>query len=304
MTSVDFLAAWHAVLLGNYDLIHLHHIEACFVLPVLKLRYKVVCTAHGRIAAGNKWGKLAASAMRAMEVPYGLLSDAATSVSEVQACELADRFHRTVRYIPNGVDAAPHIAEDAALGILKENRLEPDSYVLFAAGRLIPLKGAHLVLEGFRRLKSNCRLLLIGDSSALPEYSARLRSGADGRAVFVPFIESQAALLGLIRVCRLFVFPSMDEAMSMMLLEAASVGAPIVCSDIPANRDVLSDAALYFESGNVEDLADKLGWALEHPGEMRALGERAQSRVRQDFAWDSIADRYEALYHDVIENRV
>lgn len=100
MTSVDLLAALHALLYGNYDLRHLHHIEACFVLPVLKLRYKVVRTANGRIATGNKWGKLAASAMRAMEVPYGLLTDAATSVSELQAGELAHRLPRIVTYTP------------------------------------------------------------------------------------------------------------------------------------------------------------------------------------------------------------
>lgn len=303
MTSVDLLAALHAVLWGKYDLIHLHHIEACFVLPLLKLRFKVVSTSHGRITEGNKWGRLAAMVMRAMEVPYAVMSDSATSVSEPQARDLARRFRRVVTHVPNGVDPKPRIDEDAARTLLRQYEVEPDSYLVFAAGRMIPLKGAHLILEAFLRLKSSCRLVLIGDGSALPEYSARLRSGGNGRAVFVPFVESQAALLGLIRLSRLFVFPSMDEAMSMMLLEAASVGAPIVCSDIPPNRDVLSDAAVYFKSGNAGDLADKLSWALEHRAEMSALGERAQARVRRYFAWDSIANRYEALYQEVIANR-
>ena len=37
MTSLDFLAAWHALLYGDYDLIHLHNIEAGFILPLLRL---------------------------------------------------------------------------------------------------------------------------------------------------------------------------------------------------------------------------------------------------------------------------
>src|SRR5262245_31894957 len=68
MTSVDFCAAWHAVLFGDYDVIHLHNIEASFVLPILKLRYPVVATAHGRITAGNKWRGAVAALLRTTEI--------------------------------------------------------------------------------------------------------------------------------------------------------------------------------------------------------------------------------------------
>ena len=85
----------------------------------------------------------------------------------------------------------------------------------------------------------------------------------------------------------------------MMLLEAASLGAPIVCSDIPANTAVLPEQALYFRSGDADDLADKMRWALEHPMEMPRLGQQAQSWVRASFSWDQIAEQYDQLYQNL-----
>jgi glycosyltransferase involved in cell wall biosynthesis len=87
--------------------------------------------------------------------------------------------------------------------------------------------------------------------------------------------------------------------MSITLLEAASVGAPTVCSDIPANVAVMQDQAGYFRSGDADDLARKLRWALDHPREMREQGRRAQAWVRQNLAWDDIVERYEQLYRQV-----
>jgi glycosyltransferase involved in cell wall biosynthesis len=84
--------------------------------------------------------------------------------------------------------------------------------------------------------------------------------------------------------------------MSMMLLEAAALGAPLVCSDIAENRHVLGERALYFRSGNADDLREKLVWALAHPDEMVALAAEAREHIRREYSWDAIAVRYEELY--------
>jgi glycosyltransferase involved in cell wall biosynthesis len=119
---------------------------------------------------------------------------------------------------------------------------------------------------------------------------------ADDRTVFVPFVHSLTELLGLIKLSRLFVLPSINEGMSMALLEASSIGAPILCSDIPANTSVLPDQALYFHSNDVDDLANKLQWALDHPKEMSELGQRAEAWVKEKYSWDLIAEQYDQLY--------
>jgi glycosyltransferase involved in cell wall biosynthesis len=296
MTSADLLAAWHAVVFGDYDLIHLHHIEASFVLPILRLRYPVVATAHGRITAGSKWGQGTARLLRAMEYPFVAWSTMATSVSREHAELFTARHGRPVRYIPNGVQPRPAVDLDSARALLSAHGLEAGAYWLFAAGRILPLKGAHLLLEAHRQVAAGQRLVIVGDLSPVPEYACQLRALAGDRVTFVPFVSAPALLLGLIQLSSLFVFPSIQEGMSMMLLEAASLGVPLLASDIAANTEVLPRQALYFQSGSAADLADKLRWALDNGPEMAAAGEAAQAHVVEHYSWDVVAGKYEQAY--------
>ena len=301
MTSVDFLAAWHAVFWGDFDLIHLHNIESSFILPILKLKYPVITTAHGRINFTDKWARIPAALMRSMEIPYAYLSNALTSVSQQHAIQLEAQYHHPVAYIPNGIDLDPIVDIDAAQEMLTKQGLQKGGYLLFAAGRILPIKGAHVLIDAYHQLGCPEHLVILGGMTQAPAYVAQLRTVAGSGVTFIPFVDGQPTLLGWMRLCKLFVFPSIQEAMSVTLLEAASVGAAILCSDIPANRTVLPEQALYFSAGDADDLASKLQWALDHPQEMALLGKRAQAWVRQQFDWDSICPKYEAIYKRVTQ---
>lgn len=83
----------------------------------------------------------------------------------------------------------------------------------------------------------------------------------------------------------------------MMLLEVASSGVPLLCSDIPANTAILDESqALFFASGDVRDLEEKLRWALAHPEQMTVRAARAEEWVHGTYRWDKIVRDYEALY--------
>ena len=301
-TSLFLMAAVHAVARRQFDLVHVHNVEACLALPLLKLKYKVVATSHGQAYARDKWGRLAKLLIRAADWPYIRLADCPTSVSGPLAEYYARRYGRDVHYIPNGIGPEDaHVDLAAAEQLLRGLKLDPGRYILFAAGRIIPTKGASLLLRAYRDLATDLNLLMVGDSAQVPAYQKRLRELGDSRVVFAPPVD-RTVLLGLVRLAHLFVFPSTVEAMSMMLLEAASQGAPIVSSDIPENTAVLPQAALYFTSGDVTDLRDKLDWALRHPAEMRALGAKAAASVAESYRWDSVVGQYERLYEAVVSN--
>jgi len=145
-------------------------------------------------------------------------------------------------------------------------------------------------------MATGLRLVVIGDSQTDPEYSQEIRELADQRVHFIPFIADKAELFGILVGAKIFVFPSTVEAMSMALLEAASLAVPVICGDIPANTTVLPEHALYFRSGDAGDLCDKLKWAVNNPEEMKRMGLRAQAWVRENFSWDVIAKQYDELY--------
>jgi glycosyltransferase involved in cell wall biosynthesis len=137
----------------------------------------------------------------------------------------------------------------------------------------------------------------MGDLDQVPEYGQKLKELAQNRPViFMPAVEEQSLLFGMLDLCKLFVFPSTGEGMSIMLLEAAALGIPMICSDIPENRSVLGDQALYFRSGDAADLADKIRWAIEHPQEAARFGQATREWIRREFSWDLVASQYEMLY--------
>jgi glycosyltransferase involved in cell wall biosynthesis len=296
--SLFLLSALHA-LFSRYDLIHLHGTDACFTLPLLRLRYRVVATAHGvpgRIPR-LKWNRAARFLIRLMELPFVHLSNCPTSVSCPDADYLKARYHRDVRYIPNGVDNVIRFDQEKAGRKLAEAGLPPGEFLMFAAGRIDPTKGCHLVLEALNHMGNPRKLAVVGDLNQAPSYSEQLRQMADKQQVlFFPPIADRELLFGMLRQARLFLFPSTCEGMSMMLLEAASLDVPIICSDILENQLVMQDHVLYFRSEDTADLQSKIEWALEHSEEMSKLARDASTHISNTLTWEKIVGQYEEVY--------
>jgi glycosyltransferase involved in cell wall biosynthesis len=300
--SLFLTSALHAVMQRDFDLIHIHNVEACLVLPLLRARYKVIATSHGQAYARDKWGKAAKALIRLADWPYIRLADCATSVSKPLADYYKSRYNRTVQYIPNGVSQEDSdIDWDAVRGLLSSCNLEVGHFILFAAGRIIPTKGADILLKAYRALATELNLLIVGDASQVPAYEKKLHQLSDSRVTLVPPVD-KTVLLGLAQQARFFIFPSTVEAMSMMLLEATSLGVPVISSDIPENTAILPQHALFFKSGDAGDLLNKMAWALQHPDQMRELGTRARAWTMKHYHWDSIVSQYERLYQSLLEN--
>ena len=297
--TLDILSAIHAFIFGHYDLIHMNGIENCFTLPLLRLRYKIVSTSHGnpgRLPV-SKWNKIERFFMQLMEYPFLYLSNCPTTISIMDNEYFVNRFGKQVTYIPNGVDLDVPIDRKSALGFINNLGLTSNQFLLFIAGRVIERKGCHLLLEAINQLKMDIPVLVIGDLEQVPAYSQKLRElSINHRVTFIPPIADRAILFGILDLCKLFVFPSTAEGMSMMLLEAASLGISMVCSDIPENNIVLGDHVTYFISKDHDDLARKIKWAMENPDELARLAQLLKNWVRENYSWNSIASRYELLY--------
>lgn len=299
-------SALHAMFFGGYDLIHMNGVENCFTLPLLRLRYKVISTSHGtpgRLPL-SKWGRLESFLMQMAEYPFIYLSNYATAVSIMDTQYLRDQYKKPAIYIPNGVDMDIPVDRGAATIELERLGITPHNFLLFVAGRIIQRKGAHILLEAFNSLELDIPLVIIGDLAQVPEYGKSLRDlAAHHHVIFIPSISDKSILFGMLDLCKLFVFPSTAEGMSVMLLEAASLGIPMVCSDIPENTSVLEEHAVYFRSGDSADLANQIRWVIDNPQEMTRLSQSAKNLIRKNFSWNLISSRYETLYRQCMSGK-
>ena len=130
-------------------------------------------------------------------------------------------YGRKTRFIPNGV-VRPQIRK---ADIIKQKYgLEKDSYILFL-GRLVPEKGLRYLIEAFKKVKTDKKLVIAGGSSDTEEFTNDLKKMTenDRRILFTGFIRGQE-LDEIYSNAYIYTLPSDLEGMPLSLLEAMSYG--------------------------------------------------------------------------------
>jgi len=94
------------------------------------------------------------------------------------------------------------------------------------------------------------------------------------------------------------VEPKMEKAgeASGKVINYMGAGLPVVCFDGKNNRRFMEDNGIYAADNKIGNLADRMIWAVEHPEEVKKLGEKNKQRVEEVFSWNnSIKDTVEAF---------
>jgi glycosyltransferase involved in cell wall biosynthesis len=215
-----------------------------------------------------------------------------TSVSKVQKNYYERKFGREIVYIPTGVN----VARKRKPQWIFEQGLEPGRYILFAA-RLVKEKGAHYLIEAFRSIPTDMKLVIAGDAAHSEKYKTSIKQKAAGdmRIIFPGFVTGKP-LEELFSNAYLFCLPSTLEGLPIALLEAMSYGNCCLASDIPENLEALEGFGYTFRSRDTEDLRRVLTDLIKDPQKVGEKSEIARNYVLRNYSWDMIADQMEALY--------
>jgi len=89
------------------------------------------------------------------------------------------------------------------------------------------------------------------------------------------------------------------QDLPITLLEAMSFAKCVIYSDIPENAEAADGVGIAFRNKDVEDLAEKMRFALANPELCQELGAKAKERVKEEYNWDSIVDQTEEVYHSL-----
>ena len=295
--SASLCAAADVFLRPSFDIVHLHSVGAgAFGFLPRARRCKTVLQMHGIEWRRSRWGATGSLALRLLEKASIAQASACTAVSRTQCAYLADGERRRITYIPTATEIKPktEARELCSLGI------KPGNYILFAS-RLVAEKGAHFLVEAFKRLKTDMKLVVAGDAYGGSGYKKRLLEAAagDSRVLFPGYVEGRL-LEELFSNAYLFVQPSMVEGLSIALLEAMSYGNCCVVSDIPENVEALGGCGRTFKSESVEELVSVLGMLIDSPEEARRTRAAARDRVSRFYTWDHVAEQMEVFYEDVV----
>jgi phosphatidylinositol alpha-mannosyltransferase len=267
----------------RFDVVHLHEP----MTPTPCIATLALCTAPmvGTFHANGNLGW-----MHIGKRAWGFLAerlDHRIAVSE-RARESADRWlPGDYEILPNGVLIPPHAEADR-----REHR------IVFA-GRHEARKGLQVLLEAWPeiRRRTGASLRICGaDPLAVRLLMTRLRTPDEGIDVlgFLPQEEFTQELLA----AKALVAPSLGgESFGIVLVRAMACATPVVASDIPGYRDVMTpETAAAFTPGNREELADAVESLLSDEPRRQAMGTAGRRLAQERYAWDSIGTRLVAIY--------
>lgn len=276
------------------DVIHYHAEGSCNALPLAsRAGIRTVATVHSLDWQRAKWGNVASCIIRRGERLAAKHADELIVLSHSVNAYFDEAFHREVHVIPNGVNAAELLRANLIEG---QWGLTGGSYILYL-GRIVPEKRVDLLLNAFKDLSTDKRLVIVGGASDTPGYLSMIERLAtrDPRVVMTGFVTGRM-LAELYSNAYCYVLPSDVEGMPVSLLEAMAYGRACVTSDIPECVEVLSGTGVMFSAGDVDALRNALSDLLRDPGCARKLGDAACKRVAESHNWDSIVERTLEVY--------
>lgn len=292
MTSSFFAAICAAF--GNYDVVHFHAEGPCAVMWIPKLFGKrCIATVHGLDHQRAKWGGFASKYILFGEKCAVKCADEIIVLSENVKNYFESTYNRKTVFIPNGVNRP--LSADASV-IKDKFSLTKDDYILYL-GRLVPEKGIRYLLEAYKNLDTEKKLVIAGGSSDTDEFAKELRKIAedDDRIIFTGFVEGRT-LEELYSNAYIYVLPSDLEGMPLSLLEAMSYSNCCLTSDIPECAEVTGEYGVTFRKSDTEDLQRVLQHLCDNESVVKSYKENAADYICNKYSWQDVVEKTLGLY--------
>jgi glycogen(starch) synthase len=306
------LGAWRP------DVVHCHDWQTAWAGDVLSRLFDValVATFHGteRTRHGGHLPPGRPSDVHTIEWWLAFRAQRIITTTHLLAREIASGFELDpdrIHVIANGIEplwwrsagardggdeAGDHdIASDEASG--------RSAYVL-TWGRVQYEKGFQVLVRAMSTVRSTVPglgCIIAGRGSFLPELQSQIDLEGVSDLINLPGFLSDTELRSAIHRASCVVIPSLYEPFGVVALEAMAAGAPLIVADTGGLAELVSGtgAALMFEPGNAEQLAEAITRAVTEPETAAELRRRSTEVVDATYSWTAIAMRSVEIYREL-----
>lgn len=282
---------------GDYDLVHVHLFPAQLWTGLAGLltgiSVPIITTEHNTYNRRRK--------MIYKPLDYWMYSRYGKIVcnSKASAVELTSWLpgvKEKIEVIPNGIDIR-YFLEAQSYDLRQELGLPKESFLILSTGRLEPQKDFMTLLKAVQAIKTKAYLIIAGEGSlknSLVKYSQEL--GLQNR---VFFLGNRTDVYRIIKSVDLYVQSSNWEGFGIAALEAMAGGLPVIASNVPGLSEVVGEAAIKFEKGNAEELADYINKIRGNKKLADNVAKNCFNRA-QEFSVERTVDKYVVLYKDLV----
>jgi len=208
----------------------------------------------------------------------------------------------------NGVNSAKFQPDLVARNRLREELNLHNQFVWLAIGRFEKAKAYPNMIRAFAKVVAGTTekpLLLICGRGSL-ENAIRKQVRESGLEKYVKFVGVRPDISDVMNAADGFVMSSYLEGLPMVLLQASSIGMPIVATDVGGNAEIVINGVNGYTvpPGDDEALARGITRVMQLPAAERALmAERGRQLIRRNFEIERILDRWETIYQNNLANK-
>jgi len=207
--------------------------------------------------------------------------------------------------IPNGIDIKKMFDYKRQLdaeSIKRKYEITEDEKIILYVGRLVKMKRVEIVIEVIKKLLSeNLKVkgLIVGDGPQRAKLEKITRPIRHHIRFTGHLLEERFECY---RIADLFILPSLSEGLPTALLEAASFGLPAIATNTNGIPDIIIHGKTGFlvNKWNYEGYINFARLILMDNNLARKMGDNARRHVENNFSWDMIAKKYEALIRNLI----
>jgi glycosyltransferase involved in cell wall biosynthesis len=175
-----------------------------------------------------------------------------------------------------------------------------DTFRVCYTGRVEIAKGVSYLLQAWKQLAlPHAELIMIGEVAA--EMKSLLREYAIPHVTFTGFLSADK-VRDWYRRSDVFAFPSVNEGLARVLLEAMSTGLPVVATPASGAEDCVSPGknGTIVPERDSHALAEALLWHYENRDASRAMGKGARAAIEARFTVAHYEDRMISFYQSLV----
>jgi len=204
------------------------------------------------------------------------------------------RYHKNSIFIPYGA----HVAKGSTIETLKKFNIEPGEYFLYVS-RLEPENNAYIVIKAFGQVKTDKKLVIVGDAPYAKEYIKGLKKTKDSRIIFTGFVYGDG-YNELQSHAYCYIHATEVGGTHPALIEAMGFGNCVIANGTPENIEVVGGCGIIYEKNNFLNLREKINYVANNPAVVKEYGRKAVERVKESYSWEHTCSEYEKLFLELL----
>lgn len=209
---------------------------------------------------------------------------------------------RRITAIQNAIDCEYYYAPEQREACRLELGFSPVNQVIGYAGRLDRVKRLDLLIRGFSEIVAKypeARLLIVGVGDQRPHLEALVANlGISHAVVWTGFRRDMPRLLAAMDI---YIQSSVNEGLSLAILEAMVADKPIIATDVGGAKEVLEHekTGYLINPGSSNDIRVAIDTMLNHPEKRAALADAARDHVLREFGMEKMVEGYRKIYESL-----